>query len=477
MQRALVLGLGVSGRAAVELLLAQGYHVIGADDKAEPEQFNDLISRGMLLQSDPEAIEWAQINLFIVSPGISPMHPLYQAALLHQIEIVGEAELSFRNLSQPAVAITGTNGKTTVTLLVEHILNASGVKAKALGNVGSPLSVYALNPDPGSVIVAELSSYQLETMTTPVFDAAAILNITPDHLDRYSSMEEYAKAKCRLQDLLNPGSPFFVSKQVACQFAHLLKPGYIIYTHRDSFLGNFAKAGAPDFDSAKQAISEGDMADAAETKGGDVREGKNPKNELRCVYTASERIEEILPPEYRELGEHDIENAMAAWALCKPFKITAQQFRKGLSTFTKPHHRIEFVATIDGVHFFDDSKGTNIDAVIRAVQTMKGPVILIAGGVDKGASYLAWKEVFSGKVKRIIAIGQAAPKIFQELNPFFEMEIVDSLLAAVKASAVHAVKGDHVLLSPGCSSFDMFRDYAHRGEEFQRTVLSLRRGG
>jgi len=422
MQRALVLGLGVSGRAAVELLLAQGYHVIGADDKAGPEQFNDLISRGMLLQSDPEAIEWAQINLFIVSPGISPMHPLYQAALLHQIEIVGEAELSFRNLSQPAVAITGTNGKTTVTLLVEHILNASGVKAKALGNVGSPLSVYALNPDPGSVIVAELSSYQLETMTTPVFDAAAILNITPDHLDRYSSMEEYAKAKCRLQDLLKPGYPFFVSKQVACQFAHLLKPGYI-------------------------------------------------------VYKQSESVEEILPLEYRELGEHDIENAMAAWALCKPFKITVQQFRKGISTFTKPHHRIEFVATIDGVHFFDDSKGTNIDAVIRAVQTMKGPVILIAGGVDKGASYLAWKEVFSGKVKRIIAIGQAAPKIFQELNPFFEMEIVDSLSAAVKTSAVHAVKGDHVLLSPGCSSFDMFRDYAHRGEEFQRTVLSLRRGG
>ncbi|MBS0649774.1 MAG: UDP-N-acetylmuramoyl-L-alanine--D-glutamate ligase [Verrucomicrobia bacterium] len=422
MQRALVLGLGVSGKAAVELLLAQGYQVSGADDKAGPEQLKDLISRGMYLQSNLEAIDWSQINLFVVSPGISPQHPLYRAALLHQIEIIGEAELSFRNLSQPAVAITGTNGKTTVTLLVEHILNASGVKAKALGNVGSPLSVYALNPDPGCVIVAELSSYQLETMTTPVFDAAVILNITPDHLDRYSSMEEYARAKCRLQNLLKPSSPFFVSKQVACQFAPLLKPGHI-------------------------------------------------------VYTQSESVEEILPPEYRELGEHDIENAMAAWVLCKPFKITAEQFRNGLNTFTKPHHRIEFVATIDGVHFFDDSKGTNIDAVIRAVQTMKGPVILIAGGVDKGSSYLAWKEVFRGKVKRIIAIGQAAPKIFQELNPFFEMEIVDSLSAAVKASAGHAVKGDHVLLSPGCSSFDMFRDYAHRGEEFQRTVLSLRRGG
>ncbi|MBS0653413.1 MAG: UDP-N-acetylmuramoyl-L-alanine--D-glutamate ligase [Verrucomicrobia bacterium] len=422
MQCALVLGLGLSGKAAVELLFAQGYQVIGADDKADPEQLRDLISRGLQLQSKSEDINWSLIKLFVVSPGISPKHPLYQAAAARGIEIVGEAELSFRSLSQPAIAITGTNGKTTVTLLIEHILNTSGIKAKALGNVGNPLSVYVLNPDPGAVIVAELSSYQLETMSVPVFDAAAILNITPDHLDRYASMEEYAKAKCRLQRLLKPGSPFFVSQQVADGFAHLLKPGYI-------------------------------------------------------VYTQSESIEEILSQEYRELGEHDIENAMAAWALCKPFKISAEQFRKGLSTFKKPHHRIEFVADIEGVHFYDDSKGTNIDAVIRAVQTMKGPVILIAGGVDKGSSYLAWKEAFCGKVKRIVAIGQAAPKIFRELSPFFEMEIVGSLSAAVEASLRHAVKGDHVLLSPGCSSFDMFRDYAHRGEEFQRTVFSLRRGG
>ncbi len=422
MQCALVLGLGLSGKAAVELLFAQGYHVIGADDKADAEQLRDLISRGMQLLFNPEEISWSSIKLCVVSPGISPNHSLYQAALAHGIEILGEAELSFRNLDQPAIAITGTNGKTTVTLLVEYILNSSGIKAKALGNVGNPLSIYVLKPDPGAVIVVELSSYQLETMSTAVFDAAAILNITPDHLDRYGSMEDYAKAKCQLQHLLKPGSPFFVSQQVVDRYVHLLKSGYFIYTQ-------------------------------------------------------SESIEEILTQEYRELGEHDIENAMAAWALCKPFKVTAEQFLNGLRMFKKPHHRIEFVASIDGVHFFDDSKGTNIDAVIRAVQTMKGPVILIAGGVDKGASYLPWKESFCGKVKRIVAIGQAAPKIFRELSPFFEIEIVDSLSAAVEASFSHAGTGDHVLLSPGCSSFDMFRDYAHRGEEFQRTVFSLRRGG
>ncbi len=422
MQWALVLGLGVSGKASVKLLFAQGYQVIGADDKADPEQLRDLIFQGMRLLSNSEDINWPSIKLFVVSPGIPPSHPLYRSALAHGIEIVGEAELGFRNLDQPAIAITGTNGKTTVTLLVEHILNLSGIKAKALCNVGSPLSVYVLNPGSGAVIVAELSSYQLETMSTSAFDAAVILNITPDHLERYGSLEGYAQAKCQLQNLLKPGSPFFVSQQVADEYAHLLKPGYIIYTQ-------------------------------------------------------SESIEEILMQEYIELGEHDIENIKAAWALCKPFKITTEQFLKGFRTFKKPHHRIEFVANIDGVHFFNDSKGTNIDAVIRAVQTMKGPVILIAGGVDKGASYLAWKKSFCGKVKRIVAIGQAAPKIFRELSPFFEMEIVDSLSAAVGASFCRATKGDHVLLSPGCSSFDMFRDYAHRGEEFQRTVFSLRRGG
>lgn len=423
MRCVLVLGLGLSGKAAAEFLLSQGECVIGVDDRASSsENFSDLIAKGMKLLSSYEEIDWSQVKMLVVSPGVSPAHPLYRIALESGVEVIGEAELAFRHLRQRMIAITGTNGKTTVTLLTEHILKSAGIQAKALGNVGNPLTLYLVNPEPNAVLVVELSSYQLETMSTSVFDAAVVLNITPDHLDRYGSIQAYAQAKCHLQNLMKPGSEgaFFVSEQVRGAFGHLLRPGYAVYT---SF---------------------------------------------------RERIETILPLEYRGLGEHEIENAMAAWALCSPFGVTDEQFCQGIKTFRKPRHRIEFVADVDGVHFFDDSKGTNIDAVIHAVKAMKGPVILIAGGVDKGASYLPWKEAFADRVKRIIAIGEAAPKIYGELNPFFEMEIVDSLSTAVERSFCDAVKGDHILLSPGCSSFDMFRDYAHRGEEFQQKVLSIK---
>ena len=398
MRWVLVLGLGLSGKAAAEFLLSRGECVIGVDDRENSsENFSDLMAKGMKFLVSYEEIDWSQVKMLVVSPGVSPSHPLYQRALERGVEIIGEAELAFRHLTQRAIAITGTNGKTTVTLLTEHILKSAGLQAKALGNVGNPLTLYLVNPEPNAILVVELSSYQLETMSASVFDAAVVLNITPDHLDRYGSMEAYAQAKCHLQNLMKQGSKgaFFVSEQVRGAFGHLLKPGFAVYT---SF---------------------------------------------------RERIETILPLEYRELGEHEIENAMAAWALCSPFGVTDEQFCQGIKTFKKPRHRIEFVADVDGVHFFDDSKGTNIDAVIHAVKAMKGPVILIAGGVDKGASYLPWKEVFADRVKRIIAIGEAAPKIYGELNPFFEMEIVDSLSTAVERSFCDAVKGDYILLSRG----------------------------
>jgi UDP-N-acetylmuramoylalanine--D-glutamate ligase len=421
MRSALVLGLGLSGKAVVPLLIAQGDRVFGYDDQIPLDQLEREKFEGMELLSNQQDVPWAEIDLLVPSPGISPRHPCYQKARSLGIEIKGEAELALRRLDQPAVAITGTNGKTTVTLLVAHILREAGIKAKALGNVGEPLSTYLINPEKESVAVVELSSFQLETLSTPAFDAAALLNITPDHLDRYATLEDYARTKCHLQSLLKPMASFFVSQPVVDQFSSFLQPGYQVYS--------------------------------------------------------AEKIEEILPVDYRSWGAHDVDNAMAAWALCKPFEVTAESFRRALCSFQKPKHRIEFVRSIQGVHFFDDSKGTNIDAVMKAVEAMKGPVILIVGGVDKGASYFPWKEAFRGKVKRIIGIGQAAPKIFRELNTDFEMEIVDSLSSAVENSMAYADEGDHVLLSPGCSSYDMFRDYAHRGEEFQRSVFSLREGG
>ncbi len=376
----LVLGLGISGKSAVPFLEAKGAKVFVYDDK-EP--------------SGP--IDFSILDLVIVSPGIAYTHPYYQKAVEQGIEVIGEAELAFRYINQPCLAITGTNGKTTVTALIEHVLNCCGIKAKALGNIGIPLTSYV--PHPEEILVVELSSYQLETMTTKVFDAGVILNITPDHLDRYQSMEEYAAAKCRLENCIKPGGTLYIYEEVEKEYKHLLK-------------------------------------------------------------------------NYKTYGGHNFEeeNIMAARLLCN---VKEEDFLKALATFKKPSHRVEFVKEIQGIRFYDDSKGTNIDAVIKAVNMMKGEVVLIAGGVDKGSSYVPWKKHFFGKVKKIIVIGQAADKIYQELIDDFDVERESSLQNAVERAKAVAARGDSVLLSPGCASFDMFKDYAHRGDQFKKYVMEM----
>jgi UDP-N-acetylmuramoylalanine--D-glutamate ligase len=438
MKKTLVLGLGISGIAAAEFLLRKRVFVLGIDSDrsvlgSSPE-IRRLQSLGLFVQHDSCPIEWNQVDCLVVSPGISPSHPVYRGARESGVIIMGEAELALPHFQKPLVAVTGTNGKTTVALLVEHILKASAIKAKALGNLGIPLCSYLLGPEEDEAFIVELSSYQLETMHMPVFSAAVVLNITPDHLDRYSSMEEYAQAKCQLQHLMKGSAHFFVQRSAASEFDHLL------------ILKNYQTFGC----------------------------------EKTCdlwieqsVLAYREKIECLLPLSYRGVGRHDCENALAAWALCQPFSISNEQFCNALGTFQKPPHRIEFVREVGGVSFYDDSKGTNIDAVVQAVRAMRGPVILIAGGVDKGASYLLWKDHFSGKVKKIIAIGQAAPKIYSELHPYFNVQLADTLSSAVQDAAADAESGDSVLLSPGCSSYDMFRNYAHRGEEFKRYVEML----
>jgi UDP-N-acetylmuramoylalanine--D-glutamate ligase len=438
-KKTLILGLGISGIAAARLLLKQNHAILGIDSNRSyletHEEFERLRSQGLVCQHDNDPIDWDCIERVVVSPGICPKHFIYQKAREKKIEIIGEAELALPYFKKPIVAVSGTNGKTTVTLLVEHVLNHAGIKTKALGNVGTALCDYLMNSGAEEAFVVELSSFQLETIGTPVFDAAVLLNITPDHLDRYTDMQDYAKAKCRLQYLLKDGAKFFVQAHTVHEFGELLP------------LKNYQTFGCE--------------------KGSDLW------TDQTCV-TYREKVEYIMPMRYREMGRHDNENALAAWALCRPFSISNEQFCKALETFQKPPHRIEFVREIEGVSFFDDSKGTNIDAVIQAVKVMKGPVILIAGGVDKGASYFPWKEQLTGKVKQIIAIGAAASKIYSELHAFFNIQLADSLASAVNIAASDARKGDCVLLSPGGSSYDMFHNYAHRGEEFQRHVYSIK---
>lgn len=396
--KALVIGLGISGKSAVQFLQAKGYQVIGVDK--QPEILRSM--QGIEVFKDTDSIDLSEVELVVLSPGVAPNHPLCCQARQANIEIVGEVELAARNIRQPCVGITGTNGKTTVTLLVEHVLNHCGISAKAVGNVGIPLTKEILLPENrGKVLVLELSSFQLETLHAQILDAAVILNITLDHLDRYPSMEEYARAKIRIKDCLKPQGVLYMESRTLHKYQEFL-------------------------------------------------EGKSAKS-----YQGE---------------DFEKENREAAFLLCQNFSVSRKQFEKALTTFRKPPHRLEYVCDIRGVSYYNDSKGTNVDAVIRAVETISGKIVLIAGGLNKGATFFDWIAPFANKVKAICVIGQAARNIQQELSSHFSVVLCKDLEHAVDHAGKLAEPGESVLLSPGCASYDMFHNYEERGDKFKSII-------
>lgn len=447
-KRILVIGLGLSGRSAAGFLLQRGGCVVGIDRNQNliqtDESIKELCNKGMQVYHDDAMIDlWHKIgnfDLIVLSPGVPPSHPCVTAAKIDGIEVIGEIELACRDIcvqpSKRCVGVTGTNGKTTVTLMIAHILNTAGIKAYALGNVGIPLTS-AIDTEAqkeACVFVIELSSFQLEAFTRPCLDVGVLLNITPDHLDRYDSLEAYAAAKISMENCLRSEGQFFVEDKCFHEFQWLFKEhNYPTY----GYAGNCWIHTDLNF----------------------IYLNRNQQFKLPDIYLGREC--------------HDVENIMAAYAVCDRLGVSAQKFVEGLRSFKKPPHRIEFVRTVKGIHYYDDSKGTNIDAVVRAVAAMENEVVLVAGGVDKGFPYVSWLKDFKGKVKAICAIGQAAPKIKQDLNSHIPVTLCESLESAVLQATSHALSGYTVLLSPGCASFDMFTDYAHRGQEFQRIVNAL----
>lgn len=421
-KKIVIIGLGVSGRSCAALLLKQKKSLLGIDQKAailkDDPDIQSLMRQGLELASDQENINWKTIEQVVISPGISLQHPLVRQALAQNIEVIGEIEVAFRALQNPCIGVTGTNGKTTTVMLTQHVLQTAGMAAQALGNIGTSLSAYAAAPNTKEILVVELSSFQLETLHSKCLDAAIILNITPDHLDRYSSMEEYAKAKCRIQECLKPHAPLWISSIVAKEYGRFLREIKI-------------------FD---EAVFENNM------------------------------VAPISPMRYIQLGVPERQNVQAAYVLCRHLGVTDQEFWRGLETFRKPKHRIEFVGEWNSISFYDDSKATNIDSVMHAVGLFEGPIILLAGGVHKGWSYRPWIEAFQGKVTQIVAFGQAAPIMEEELKEAFLFEKRETLEEAVRCAVKNARPHTVILLSPGCSSFDQFRNYEHRGNEFKRIV-------
>ncbi|MBA3817091.1 MAG: UDP-N-acetylmuramoyl-L-alanine--D-glutamate ligase [Parachlamydiaceae bacterium] len=439
-KRVLVLGLGISGRSAVKFLLKRGSFVTGADRNPDilngDEELTPFIGKQFKTIADSAACNIKEFDFLVVSPGIPHTHPLYEKAMAAGIGIVGEIELACGFIPQKCLAVTGTNGKTTVTLMVAHILNHAGMSARALGNVGTPLTsaIDSGSVNENEIFVIELSSFQLDTLHTRFIDAGVILNITPDHLDRYGSLEAYAESKAHLYSCLKAQGKLFVEDRCLKEFSFIFSTFSMqSYGYSDR---NFIHT------------------------------------DTKNVYVNKKKVFD-LPENLQGKRTHDAENLMAAYALCQYVGVTEDQFCAALQTFKKPSHRIEFVRTVRGVHYYDDSKGTNIDAVIRAVEVIGGNIVLIAGGVDKGASYALWLDAIAHKLKFICAIGNAKEKIKCDLGSHIPMALFATLDEAVIHAASVSKEGDTVLLSPGCSSYDMFRDYEHRGREFQRIVNEL----
>jgi UDP-N-acetylmuramoylalanine--D-glutamate ligase len=404
-KNALIIGFGASGKSAACLLETRGYQVYVYDDKNLDSSFEQL---------SIDDIQQRSFDLGILSPGVDPKHEVLRTLKDKDIPIRGEADFALSFLPQRKIGITGTNGKTTVTYLCEHILKVAGFNAVACGNVSKDkaLSQIALNCPPEAVLCVELSSFQLETLNVPCFETGIILNITPDHLDRYDGMQEYAKSKFRLRNL---SENFYVFKEVTEQFKELQSPTDMTYSMdlEDSFLGL-------SFDSFIDKV-----------------------------------------------------NLYSAYLLLKSFKLSDKIFVDAFKTFKKPKHRLEKVASLEGIDFINDSKATNIDATIQALRSINKPVILLAGGVDKGHPYAEWIPYLTS-VKKIICFGSSQQIIYSQLASYIPCELVSSLQEAVTCAYSHAIDGDVVLLSPGCSSFDEFKDYQDRGEKFCQNVHNLK---
>lgn len=407
--KAVVLGLGLSGRCAATFLQERGDEVIGVD-RTQPRL------EGIPVLLDTLTPQLDGVELVVKSPGINMEHSWVQAAVKCSIPVVGEIDLALSELARhrkKVLAVTGSNGKTTTTLLAAHLLNTSGVPALATGNVGIPL-LSQIESD-CEVFVVELSSFQLECIViNPVLDGAVVLNITPNHLDRHASFDEYIQAKLRVALCLKEQAPFYLTDQVA-----------------------------------------------------DVCKGQ-------IAAPVIKRVETIWPLGYTDnhnrLFPHDVHNALAALALTQ---VSLESFQKGLETFVRPPHRLEFVAEKRGVKYINDSKATSVDAVIKALQALDAPLILIVGGVDKGGAFTDWLPFCKGKVKLVLALGEAAERIERELKDEMTIQRISSLQEGVRIAANQARRGDTVSLSPGCSSYDQFKDYQHRGEAFTQQVREL----
>lgn len=445
-KKVLVVGTGISGIGAVKLLVKANAQPVLYDnnealDKAEIQKKLDGIHCEIILGNlEDEIIKTLQ--LAVISPGVPVDSPLVLKLKEEKITVWGEIELAYRCGHGRILAITGTNGKTTTTALVGKIMEDYFGKADIVGNIGKPYTDTALDSIDSTVTVAEISSFQLETIEQFKPAVSAILNITPDHLNRHYTMENYAAVKesiTKNQDEMD-----------TC-----------VLNYEDEFtksIGQRCKCKVIYF-SSKRKLEQGIYF------------------EDDVIYIADKKsiIKALNVHDMKLLGMHNVENVMAAIGMALSFQVPLLNIISTVKSFKAVEHRIEYVATKDGVDYYNDSKGTNPDAAIKGIQAMNRPTILIGGGYDKMSEYDEWIESFEGKVKYLVLIGQTRDKIAQcaKRHGFDKIIMAEDLAEALKISRQKAVEGDAVLLSPACASWGMFPNYEVRGTMFKQIVNSF----
>jgi UDP-N-acetylmuramoylalanine--D-glutamate ligase len=442
-KRVLVVGLGRSGLASALFLKSHGARVTVSDAKSERElrdQIPALLDAGIAVETGGHGERTFQNqDLIVVSPGVPvDAQSLVQARALGA-PVIGEIELAAQFIPGPIVAITGSNGKTTTTTLTGQILAASGFKTQVGGNIGTAAISLASQATPETVVVLEVSSFQLETICTFQPKVAVILNVTPDHLDRHRTFETYVDAKARI-------------------FENQTSEDFIVLNADDPTAAELAARTHSQLSwfSRKRGVESGAFVQSGE-----------------IMFRHSGKEKRIMPvAEIPLKGAHNLENVLAAVCAAALIGCEPEKIRAAVQKFKAVEHRLEYVATIRGVEYYNDSKATNVDATIKALESFPANIHLILGGKDKGSDYSVLNDLLRQRVKAVYTIGAAAQKIQTQIEGAANIQHSGTLEAAVKSASAAAAPGDIILLAPACASFDQFQNYEHRGRVFKELVLS-----
>jgi len=451
-QTVLVLGTGRSGVAAAKQIIAMGGEVVffdanpKVDEKKLLSQFKkkEAMKVAKVIKGKLSDRDLLKIDAAVISPGIPMDEPYVLSIHTAQIPLIGEIELAYQSCKGKLAAVTGTNGKTTTVSLIGEILKSKFADTHVVGNIGNPFTAEALDTEEQSATVCEVSSFQLESIVDFRPNVSAITNITPDHLDRHKTMKNYIAVK----------------ESIA---SNQTEEDSIVLNYMDPELRKFGK---------KRNLKPKVIWFSSEEE---PKEGFFLRDGDFYYRTKEEEKKLFATKDLHLLGKHNHENVMCAMAVGMQMGVPMEQIIKVCKKFKPVEHRIEFVRERSGVRYYNDSKGTNVDAAIQALRAMPGPVLLIGGGYDKHVDFDAWVKEFKGRVKYLVLIGQTRNQIAAcaKKNGFHNLMFAEDMDEAVKDCAAYADPGDYVLLSPACASWGMFKDYEERGRIFKDCVKNL----